>query len=144
MMEPGYGPGMMGRAWPGARHGMMGMGCPMLGLGDEDEGASFAQGRIAFIKAELGITDAQKAVWDSYVEALKSNLANMQAMHQQMRRLLEAKTPVERLDGRIAAMEARLSSLKDMKPALAKLYEALDAKQREAADDLLTVMGCMM
>jgi hypothetical protein len=144
MMEPGWGPGMMGRGWPGARGGMMGMGCPMLGFGDDDEGASFAEGRIAFIKAELGITDAQKSAWDGYVQALKTNLASMQAMHQQMRTLFEAKSPVERLDARIATMEGRLSALKEMKPALATLHETLDVKQREAADELLTVMGCMM
>jgi hypothetical protein len=144
MMEPGRGPGMMGRGWPGARGGMMGMGCPMLGFGDEDDSASFAEGRIAFIKAELGITDAQKSAWDGYVQALKTNLASMQAMHQQMRTLFEAKSPVERLDARIATMEGRLSALKEMKPALATLHETLDVKQREAADELLTVMGCMM
>jgi hypothetical protein len=144
MMEPGWRSGMMGRDWPRGRVGMMGMGCPMLGFGDDDDGASFAEGRIAFIKAELGITDAQKSAWDGYVQALKTNLASMQAMHQQMRTLFDAKSPVERLDARIATMEGRLSALKEMKPALAKLYDALDAKQREAADEFLTVMGCMM
>jgi hypothetical protein len=58
----------------------------------------FTEGRIAFIKAELGITDAQNAVWDGYVQALKANLASMQSMHQQMRTLFDAKSPVERLD----------------------------------------------
>jgi hypothetical protein len=31
-----------------------------------------------------------------------------------------------------------------MRPALAKLYNALDGKQHDKADELLTVMGCMM
>ena len=144
MMGPAWGPGMMGRDRVGGPRGMMGMGCPMLGFGDDSEGASFTEGRIAFIKAELGITDAQKSAWDGYVQALKTNLASIQAMHQQMRTLFEAKSPVERLDARIAAMEGRVSAFKEMKPALAKLYDALDVKQRDAADELLTVMGCMM
>ena len=147
MMGPGWGPGMMGRdgqIGPRGMGGMMGMGCPMLGFGDEDETASFTEGRSAFIKAELAITDAQKSAWDGYVQALKSNLTSMQGMHKQMQTLFEAKTPVERLDVRIVTMEGRLTALKEMKPALAKLYDALEAKQREKADGLLTVMGCIM
>ena len=143
MMGPGWGPGMW-RDGAGGPRGMMGMGCPMPGFGYDDEGASFTEGRIAFIKAELGITDAQRSAWDGYVQALKTNLASMQAMHQQMRTSFEAKSPVERLDARIAAMDGRLSALKEMKPALVKLHDTLDAKQRAAADELLTVMGCMM
>ena len=131
----------MGRDRVGGPRGMMGMGCPMLGFGGDNEGASFTEGRIAFIKAELGITDAQKSAWDGYMQALKKNLASMQAMRQQMRTLFEAKSLVERLDARIAAMEGRVSALKEMKPALAKLCDALDAKQRDAADELLTVMA---
>ena len=54
---------------PMAGRGMVGMGmmrmmaeCPMMMGGDM---ASHAEGRIAFLKAELAITDAQKAVWDA-------------------------------------------------------------------------------
>ena len=55
MMGPGYGPGMMGNYGPG----MMG-GCPMMGSTTDGQVSTFAEGRIAFLKAELGITDAQK------------------------------------------------------------------------------------
>lgn len=144
MMGRGWGPGMMGQDWSAGRRGMMGMGCPMFGFGLDDETNSFTEGRIAFIKAELGIMEAQKAVWDGYVQSLKTNFASMQGMHQQMLALLETKSPIERLDARITTMDERLKALKEMKPALVKLYDALDAKQREKADELLTVMGCMM
>lgn len=53
MMSPGYGPGMMGNFGPG----MMG-GCPMMGVTTDGRTLTFAGGRIAFLKAELGITDA--------------------------------------------------------------------------------------
>ena len=75
---------------------------------------------------------------------IKANLQSMQDMMQTMRAAFDAKTPVERLDAHLAAMEARLKALKDVKPALAKLYEALSADQKKKADDLLTAMGCMM
>jgi hypothetical protein len=75
---------------------------------------------------------------------IKANLQSMQDMMQTMRAIFDAKTPVERLDAHLAAMEAQLKALTDVKPFLAKLYEALSADQKKKADDLLTAMGCMM
>jgi hypothetical protein len=122
--------------------GMMG-GCPMT-AGTDGPASMFAEGRVAFLKAELAITDAQKGVWDAYADALKRNLASMQGMRETMRTVFEAKTPVERLDAHIAAMDTRLAALKDIKPALVNLYAALSADQKKKADELLTGMGCMM
>jgi hypothetical protein len=122
----------------------MGGGCPMVAFGDDGETTTFIDGRLAFLKTELKITDAQKGAWDAYAQSLKRNLETMKSMHQSMQAAFDAKTPSDRLQARIAAMETRLMALKEMQPAVAKLYEALDATQKEAADDLLTVMGCMM
>ena len=141
---PGWermGPDMMGQGWG---RGMMGMGCPMMAPGGDGEAATFADGRIAFLKAELKITDAQKEVWESYAQSLKNNLETMKGMHQTMLAALEAKNPVKRLDVHIAAMETRLAALKQMQPALSKLHAALDEGQRRIADEVLTGMGCMM
>jgi hypothetical protein len=41
-------------------------------------------------------------------------------------------------------MDSRVSALKEIKPALAKLYDALGSDQKKKADELLTGMGCMM
>jgi hypothetical protein len=134
------GMGMMDR-------GMMGMmrmmaECPMMtGGGDM---ASHTEGRIAFLKAELAITDAQKAVWDAYAAALTKNLQGMQATRGTMMKMLEAKSPVERLDSHLTAMEGRVAALKEVKPALTALYAALSDEQKKKADELLTGMGCMM
>jgi hypothetical protein len=157
MMGPGMGPGMMGQEMMGpgmmgqgmGRGGMMGMmggGCPMMGMmmGRNGPASAFAEGRIAFIKAELAITDAQKSVWDAYATALRKNLESMQTMHNTMMSASSPATPVERLDLHISAMESRLQSLKEVKPALSALYAALSDDQKKTADDLLTGMGCMM
>jgi hypothetical protein len=60
-MGPGtmMGPGMMGMMR------MMG-DCPMMGMMMGADTSTFTEGRIAFLKAELAITDAQKAVWEAY------------------------------------------------------------------------------
>jgi hypothetical protein len=131
------GGGMMGGMMQG--YGMMG-GCPMMGAG----AAAHAEGRVAFLKAELAITDQQKGAWDAYAAAIKKNLAGMESMHETMMKIMQAKTPVERLDAHIAAMDARVASLKEIKPALAALYATLSDDQKKKADDLMTGMGCMM
>ena len=138
MMGPGHGYGMMGNYGPG----MMG-GCPMMGATADGKISTFAEGRIAFLKAELGITDAQKSVWDAYAETIKGNLQSMQAMWQTMKTGFEAKAPADRLGAHIAAMESRLAALKEVKPALEKLYAALSDEQKKKADEVLTGMGCM-
>lgn len=135
---------MMGQDSPMGLRGMMGMGCPAIASGADGRAATFAEGRIAFLKAELKITDAQKDVWEAYAQSLRNNLETMKGMHQTMLAALEAKNSVERLDVHIAAMETRLSALKQMQPALSKLHSALDEGQRRIADEVLTGMGCMM
>ena len=86
----------------------------------------------------------RRRVWEAYAAALKKNLQAMQAMRQTMMKVMEAKTPTERLDAHIAAMDGRLASLKEVKPALAALYAALSDEQKKKADQILTGMGCMM
>lgn len=141
MMGPGMmGPGMMGR---GPMWGMMGGGCPMMG-GPGEAGSSYSAGRIAFLKAELAITDDQKSVWDAYAAALTKNLESMQSMHQAMMATMQAASPVERLDAHIEAMDTRLAALRAIKPALTDLYGKLTPEQKTKADALLTGMGCMM
>ncbi len=138
MMQGG---GMMGGMMGGMQGGgMMGMrNCPMMG-----GAAAHAEGRIAFLKAELAVTDQQKGAWDAHAAAVKKNLEGMQAMRETMMKVMQAKSPVERLDARITAMEGRLGALKEMKPALTNLYAALSDDQKKKADELMTGMGCMM
>lgn len=129
--------GMMGHGMMG-QGGMMG-GCPMMGM---DEGSSYVEGRLGFLKAELAVTDAQKDVWAAFGDALKHNFENMQATRKSMMESMQGKTPVERLDAHIATMEGRVKTLKEVKPVLAKLYDALSPEQRKKADEVMN-MGCM-
>jgi len=148
------GPGMMGQGGQ-MGHGMMGRGgmmrmmgrdCPMMGMmmGESDVADTHAAGRIAFLKAELGITEAQQPAFDAYAAALTKNLEGMQTMRASMMASMQAGTPSERLDAHVKAMEGRLATLKDVKPALDKLYGALTVEQKKKADQILTGMGCMM
>lgn len=139
----GMGPGMMGPGMGGMFRGMGGPmgGCGMMGL---EDGKAYTDGRLAFLRAELGITEAQKAAWDGYAAAFRKNLEGMQAARQTMMSGTMPTSPVERLDLRLAMMESRLAALKELKPALGTLYAALGEEQKKKADDVLTSMGCMM
>ena len=139
------GGGMMGHGRGEGMMGMMGGGCPMMGMmGRNGDASTFAEGRIAFIKAELAITEAQKDVWEAYATALRKNLASMQQMRATMMGATRPTSPVERLDLHISTMELRLQALKEVKPALAALYATLSEDQKKSAESLLTGMGCMM
>ena len=148
--QPGQMPsgGMMGMGMmsemPTGMMAMMGANCPMMGMMRGTDTSAFPEGRIAFLKAELGITDAQKSAWEAYAAALKKNLEGMQATRQTMMKVMQATSPVERVDARISMMESRLSTLKEIKPVLAILYNGLSDDQKKKADQLLIGMGCMM
>ncbi|MCC7482149.1 MAG: Spy/CpxP family protein refolding chaperone [Hyphomicrobiales bacterium] len=50
--------------------GQMGMGCmDMGGMGMTEH----VEGRIAFLRAELQITDAQAKLWEAFADALRDN-----------------------------------------------------------------------
>jgi predicted short-subunit dehydrogenase-like oxidoreductase (DUF2520 family) len=65
----------------------------------------------------------------------------MQTMRQTMQTAMSAKSPVERLDAQVSAIESRLAALKEVKPALSNLYTALSDEQKKKAD---RTVGCMM
>lgn len=118
--------------------------CPMMGMMmNSENGDTHAAGRVAFIKAELGITESQQDAFDGYASALKNNLEDMHAMRSRMMSAMQSETPVERLSGHIDMMQGRLATLKQVKPALEKLYGVLSEAQKEKANKVLTGMGCM-
>jgi len=129
----------------GPVQGTMGGHCPTMGtiMYGEDV-PSYSEGRIAFLKTELAITDAQKGLWDAYAGALRANFQSMHDMRRTMKTRMSDMTPVERLDAHLTAMHGRLKALDELKPSLASLYAALSADQKKKADQLLTQMGCMM
>jgi hypothetical protein len=146
MMEDGM-PGMMrrrGMMMRGMMHGggMMGRQghCPMGG-----GSAAHTEGRLAFLKAGLAIAGEQNGAWEAYASAFKKSLEAFKGVHDTMlMAVAQAKSPASRLDARIAALEAKAATLKELKPALTGLYAALSDEQKMKANELLAGMGCMM
>lgn len=144
------GPGPMGMMGGGcAMMGMMGPG--MMGGGPWGQGFmgqgpggmmqprmdAMIDGRLAYLKGELGITDAQAEAWAGYADAVRARVGLMQGMRQSMFDAMQTGTALERMDVRIANMEAMLQAMKDLKPATEKLYAALTDEQKKVADDLI-------
>ena len=142
MMGGAMGPGMMQQMHGGAG------GMPMMGMMRGGMGLPFehVEGRIAFLKAEIGITEAQQPAWDALAAALRRNAGTMRSMHQRMAERMQpaAKPWPDRIEGMAGMLSARAEALKAVEQAARPLYDALTDEQRGKADALFTgPMGMM-
>lgn len=97
------------------------------------------EGRIAFLKAELKITDAQAKAWDGVAAAMRRGAAARTALREEMRgRGDQPVTAVDRLALRDKAMAVRAENGKAFTAAFTTLYAQLSDEQKKAADQLLS------
>jgi LTXXQ motif family protein len=145
MMEAGGG--MMGgygfSGGMGWQRMMMGAGG---GMGMMSAVAGHVEGRLAFLKTELKITDAQQPLWDKFADVLRDNAKTMaQVMEGRMSGGSRSATLPERLAMREKFLSARLDALHNLKAAVDPLYAALSPEQKKTADEImLAPMGMMM
>jgi hypothetical protein len=135
--QPGS-PGMMGG------DGMMAMMMRGMMTGRGAMMVEHVEGRIAFLKTELKITEAQRAQWERFADALRSTATSMNGMHQQMVQAGMPSTLPARLDLQDKMLSAHLEALKGMRAALDPLYASLSDDQKKIADELMRgPMGMM-
>ena len=119
----------------GASAGMpMGMMQMMMG---QHGMAGHIEGRIAFIKTELKITDAQQPLWDAVADAMRANAKDTTAMPNCMSMMQSPGTLPEKLAACEKAMSAQLEALRKLKTAVEPLYAALSDDQKKTADQLM-------
>ena len=95
------------------------------------------EGRIAFMRAELKINDAQQPHWDRVAAAMRDNARQMDQMAQQMRAQRgQAQSAVDRLDQRARFTAVRASADKNFADAFKPLYASFTDDQKKTADDL--------
>ena len=140
------GPGMMGREGPDYRwgHHMWDGGGPGGWWDHGPEGMlDRIEGRLAFIKAELKITEAQMPQWNKLADAIRTSAKSMKdRMQAMMAGDKPAGTLLEHLERREQLMTARLEEIKQVKGALKDLYASLTEEQKKEADNLvLPMMG---
>jgi hypothetical protein len=134
-MEPG---GMMSMMMPMMGRMMEGGAMPMMGM------AEHVEGRLAFIKAELKITDAQQPQWNAVAEAVRANAQAMKDMPMPVTgQEAQPKTLPERLAQHEKMVSLRLEALHRLRSAVDPLYAALSEEQKKTADALARPMGMM-
>ena len=118
-----------------------------------DRGANLMRGRhangwhvegwIAFLKADLKITDQQLPQWERFASALREDIGRMQELVTAHRGPKDAasaenrrQSAVEQLDGFEALAEAGLHAIQNVAPTFRALYAVLTVNQKENVDRL--------
>jgi LTXXQ motif family protein len=103
------------------------------------ERPSRIEGRIAFLKAELKITDAQTAQWNAVADAMRKNDAAKRDLRRQMhgQRQQGAANAVDALARREQVAETRAEGARQFLAAFRPLYAGLSDEQKRTADELL-------
>jgi Spy/CpxP family protein refolding chaperone len=96
------------------------------------------EGRIAFLKAELKITDAQAPQFDRVAQAMRENARERRQLFEQFRADRDKpQSAVERLEARTRISESRAQQEQRFLAAFKPLYDSLSDDQKRTADELL-------
>jgi hypothetical protein len=102
------------------------------------------EGRLAALKTELKIADAQAPQWNRFADALRTAAKSMNSMFEQMMQPGAAATLLSRLDRHEQMLSAHLNALRTLKDAAGPLYASLSDEQKTLADRLMIgPMGMM-
>jgi hypothetical protein len=135
--------GMMGMM--GGGQGMMGGGQGMMGMMHGGGQGAMAmgpgrhvEGRLAFLRAEIGITAAQTPAWNAFADAVRKANKDMTAAMPMMQQPQDGKTDwPTALERREKAMTAHLEGVRAVRAAVGPLYAALSDAQKKTADELM-------
>ena len=116
-----------------------GMGHCMMGHGmwAQRDPKAMVEGRLAYVKTALGITDDQASIWNSSADAARAKQQGMQSARDAMMKTMQSGTVIDRMQSRIAMTQAELDALKAMQPSTEALYKALTPEQQKNANAML-------
>jgi len=103
--------------------------------------ARHVEGRIAFLKTELKITDAQQPLWNAVADAMRADAASIGDMPDGMMGIRRAARLPESLASLEEKMTAQLEAVRRVKAAVDPLYEALSDDQKKTAELILGPIG---
>jgi hypothetical protein len=99
------------------------------------------EGRLAYMKAELKITDAQASAWTPLADAIRTAAKHRnERMNAIFAGAEKSKTLPERVDAQEQFISVRLEEIKLIKTALKNLYGVLSDEQKKEADDMAIPM----
>ncbi len=99
------------------------------------------EGRLAYAKTLLGITEAQATAWKAYADVSRANVQSIEAAHQAMMTAEQSGSAIDRMHAQTDMMQARLDARKALQPVTEALYKALTPEQRSRADAVLLLLG---
>jgi hypothetical protein len=94
------------------------------------------EGRIAFLKAELQISDKQAADWNNVADALRSSRQHLLDARK-MLAMDDRLGSADRLEHYERHLSERLEALKAARVAFTRLYASLNESQKQTADTIL-------
>jgi hypothetical protein len=97
------------------------------------------EGRLAFLRTELKITEAQAPLWDRVAAVLRERAAKMGSAIEAGRQARSAGTRPDlllQLEARVRSGESRTESERAFLAAFRPLYEQLSDEQKKTADEL--------
>jgi LTXXQ motif family protein len=118
---------------------MMGSHMSMPGMGATSGTADVTdriEGRIAFLKAELEITDKQMADWNVLADALRSSRQHLVEARKYLVPDDKANSP-DRMERYERHLTERLEAVKSARTSFARLYPTLSDSQKQTADTIL-------
>lgn len=100
-------------------------------------------GRIAFLRAELKITPAQTAAFDTFAAALRQNADEMAAQMKKMQEshaadaIKKPPTALEQMERRVGMAKMQADQSQRYLDAFKPLYAQLSDEQKKTADEIL-------
>lgn len=94
------------------------------------------EGRLAFLKIELGITSEQEPKWNAFAEAVRDSAKAMRSMRESMMQGHDG-TLLVRLEQQEKLLSVCLETLQKFKAAMGPLYTSFSDEQKRMADQLI-------
>jgi hypothetical protein len=115
--------------------------------GGEQPGASSAarlEGRIAFFRTELHITDAQAPAWEAFATTLRAGREHLEAARAALQDSTTGSDPMARLISYETHLMARAEAIHKTRLAFSTLQSQLDdAQKRTATSTMLPFIGAL-
>lgn len=95
------------------------------------------EGRIAFLKAELQVTEGQAPIWNKFADALRSGRSHLLLARTYLSGAEGTGTGAERLEQYERHLGERFEALRSARGAFMQLYSSLNEAQKRTADELV-------
>ena len=145
-MKPSGTPGMPAAGMPMPPGGLPGPAGRMTGSdapppavsqGQSADPLDHIEGRIAFMRAELLVTDAQAPAWDQFAQSLRVGRLHVIEAREALSASGGQPDPMSRLTAYEKNMSARLDALRTTRESFDRLNAVLDDTQKQVASELV-------